>query len=44
LKQYVEGPSDEPARLHTTESRVQACRSSESAIAVELFVNNVLRS
>ena len=57
LKQYVEGPSDEPAR-HTklrlsrrvrsiaaerslaTDFRVQVCRSRESTIAVEVFMNN----
>jgi hypothetical protein len=40
LKQYVEGSSGEPARLHTAETRVQACRSSKSAIVVETFMNN----
>ena len=38
LKQYVEGLSGEPARLHR--NPMQACRSSESAIAVEAFMNN----
>jgi hypothetical protein len=33
LKQYVEGLSDEQARR-------QACRSRESAIAAEAFMNN----
>ena len=40
LKQYVEGPERRarPPAHHGT--RVQACRSSDSAIAVEAFMNN----
>ena len=39
LKQYVDRPSGEPACLRTR-NRVQACRSGESAIAAEAFMNN----
>jgi len=39
LKQYVEGASGEPARLHAI-SRVQACRSRESVLAAEACMNN----
>lgn len=39
LKQYVEGPSGEPARLHG--KTVRRLRSGESVIAVEAFMNNV---
>ncbi|MSQ77797.1 MAG: helix-hairpin-helix domain-containing protein [Nitrospiraceae bacterium] len=39
LKQYVEGASGEPARLHAI-SCMQACRSSESVIAAEVFMHN----
>jgi len=39
LKQYVEGLSGEPARLHAVD-RMQACRSSEFAIAAKVFMNN----
>ncbi len=38
LKQYVDRPSGEPARL--LKGRTQACRSGESAIAAEAFMNN----
>ena len=40
LKQYVDRPSGEPAFLDAGPDRVQACRSGESAIAVEAFMNN----
>lgn len=40
LKQYVEGLSGEPAR-RLREARGQACRSGESMIAAEAFMNNV---
>jgi hypothetical protein len=32
--------SGEPARLHTAEAVCRPCRSSESTIAVEAFMNN----
>jgi hypothetical protein len=43
LKQYVEVVSGEAARQHATPSRMLACRSGVSAVAVEAFMNNVAR-
>ena len=39
LKQDVDRPSDEPARLPYA-ARVQACHGSVSAVAVEAVMNN----
>jgi len=40
LKQYVDRPNGEPACLDAGPIGVQACRSGESAIAAEVFMNN----
>ena len=40
LKQYVDRPNGEPLLPGRRADRVQACRSGESAIAAETFMNN----
>ena len=40
LKQYVEATRGEPAQLTDFSASLSACRSGESAVAAEAFMNN----